>query len=286
MSQEKVIQILNDIATDLVMLEPGDLSGLGQMLNAAEELEKPGVGAGAEFILPQVSAFKNIIIFIIYDDFKDSEKSLETLSLAISKMQQALRSGGDGRGAEAAQVALSAGSVRAAAGPQASAAADEVEAVTIVEERAALKSEATEPDIKNDMPAVAEELFGGVDFSQDRDLYQGFIVESNEHLDTIEENILNLEQHPGDPEILNSIFHPFHTIKGVSGFMNLRQMNLIAHHLENLLDDARNHKFSLDGEATDLILDGVDFLKKMLAQLNLALLGNPLETMPVQAFLE
>ena len=68
--------------------------------------------------------------------------------------------------------------------------------------------------------------------------------------------------------------------------MNLKQMNIIAHHLENLLDDARNQKFHLDGDATDLILDGVDFLKKMLAQLDLALGGGALETMPVNPFLK
>jgi len=262
MSQEKIVQLLNDLAADVVMLEPGDLSSLGPLLKTVEELEKPDVSAGFEFLLPRAEQFRDAIVTIIFEEFKEPEKSIELLSTSISKMQEALRNGAD-----------SCDSVVSVAveKPEESVAAVDVE------------PESGDAEHSSDLD---EELFIGVDFSQDHDLYQGFIAESNEHLDTIEENILNLEQDPENLEILNSIFRPFHTVKGVSGFMNLSQMNVIAHHLENLLDDARNQKFYLDGDATDLILDGVDFLKKMLGQLNLALDGGELERMSVKPFIK
>ena len=268
MSQEKVVQLLNDLAADVVMLEPGDLSGLGQLLKGIEELEKPEVSAGFEYLLPRAEQLRDVIVTIIYDEFKDSEKSFELLSKSISEIQKALRDGPESC---------------AAVTPEGPAVSVIKEAVVVKESAVEIESESVAEDQSQDS---SDELFAGVDFSQDQDLYQGFIAESNEHLDTIEENILNLEQDPENLEILNAIFRPFHTIKGVSGFMNLKQMNVIAHHLENLLDDARNHKFYLDGDATDLILDGVDFLKKMLEQLAIVLGGGENETMSVTPFLK
>ncbi|MBN2808706.1 MAG: chemotaxis protein CheA [Deltaproteobacteria bacterium] len=296
MSQEKVVQVLNDLAADVVMLEPGDLAGLGQLLNGLDELEKPEVCLGLDYLHPLAEKLRDAVVGIIYDEFAESEKSILLLSSLITEMQDALRNGGTSSVAPELAPDLP----ETAFGPE----NDEttvVEAVlcatpvdeigtdmSAVESTAALAVESQEEDREENPEedlAVDEELFAGVDFSQDEDLYQGFIAESNEHLDTIEENILSLEQDPENLEILNSIFRPFHTIKGVSGFMNLKQMNVIAHHLENLLDDARNKKFYLDGAATDLILDGVDFLKQMLLQLNHAICGGQPEPMPVQSFL-
>jgi len=277
MSQEKIVQVLNDLAADVVMLEPGDLSGLGQLLNSIEELEKPDVCVGFEYLLSRAEVLRDAIVGIIYDEFKESEKSLALLSRLITEMQEALRNGAD--------------SVEVSTNSDTKPVSEELlgDLEPIAANPVAVENDEVAESVAVENITVAsedEELFAGVDFSQDEDLYQGFIAESNEHLDTIEENILNLEQDPENLEILNSIFRPFHTIKGVSGFMNLKQMNIIAHHLENLLDDARNKKFYLDGDATDLILDGVDFLKKMLEQLNIALGGGELEKMPVKPFLD
>ncbi|MEA3334137.1 MAG: chemotaxis protein CheA, partial [Pseudomonadota bacterium] len=271
MSQEKIVQLLNDLAADVVMLEPGDLSSLGPLLNSIDELEKPDVSAGFEYLLPRVEQFRDAIVTIIFEEFKEPEKSIELLSRLISEIQEVLRNGAD--------------SCDNAASVESKKSIEQVEAKNSVVVEEPVVEAGTESVDEDQSQDSDDELFVGVDFSQDQDLYQGFIAESNEHLDTIEENILNLEQDPENLEILNSIFRPFHTIKGVSGFMNLKQMNVIAHHLENLLDDARNQKFNLDGDATDLILDGVDFLKKMLEQLNFALDGGELESMPVKPFL-
>ncbi len=85
-----------------------------------------------------------------------------------------------------------------------------------------------------------------------------------EHLNTIEVNILKLEQSPEDEECINSIFRPFHTLKGISGFFNLTQINKFAHAMEFLLDDARNRKIPICREMIDFILEAVDFMKGMI----------------------
>ena len=111
-------------------------------------------------------------------------------------------------------------------------------------------------------PAVEEGMY---DASQDQDLFFGFIAESTEHIESIEVNIIALEQNPGDLDVINSVFRPFHTIKGVSGFLNLKEIHSLTHDVENLLDDARNDRLEMTPAVIDLVLDAVDLLKRMIA---------------------
>ena len=48
--------------------------------------------------------------------------------------------------------------------------------------------------------------------------------EAQEHLEGIETHLIFLEQHPDNLEAINAIFRPFHTLKGVAGFLNLAQI--------------------------------------------------------------
>ncbi|MCK9295341.1 MAG: chemotaxis protein CheA [Desulfobulbaceae bacterium] len=113
-------------------------------------------------------------------------------------------------------------------------------------------------------PAAA----GVPDFMKDSDLLSGFISEAFEHLETIELNVLELEQNPNDQEIINNIFRPFHTIKGVSGFLNLMTINRLAHATENLLDDVRNGKLAMNSGIIDIVLGVGDFLRTMIQNLS------------------
>ncbi|MEA1967034.1 MAG: chemotaxis protein CheA, partial [Thermodesulfobacteriota bacterium] len=102
----------------------------------------------------------------------------------------------------------------------------------------------------------------------DLEILMDFVSESQENLDTIEVNLIELEQDPFDIDIINNIFRPFHTIKGVSGFLSLTKINKLAHTTENLLDSARNGDFLINDTATDAILESVDTLKKLIARVN------------------
>ncbi len=91
-----------------------------------------------------------------------------------------------------------------------------------------------------------------------------FVSEALESLESIEVNLIDLEQDPSNKDIINEIFRPFHTIKGVSGFLALNKINKLAHATENLLDSARSGEFLINDTATDTILESVDMLKKMI----------------------
>lgn len=97
----------------------------------------------------------------------------------------------------------------------------------------------------------------------DMEILVDFVSEAVENLETIEVNLIDLEQDPSNIDIINDIFRPFHTIKGVSGFLSLIKINKLAHATENLLDSARSGEFVIEQNATDAILESVDMLKLM-----------------------
>jgi two-component system chemotaxis sensor kinase CheA len=103
------------------------------------------------------------------------------------------------------------------------------------------------------------------DLSQeDREILSDFVMESLESLETVEVSLMDLEQDPGDLDSINAIFRSFHTIKGVSAFLNLESINMLAHRAENLLDKARSGEIRIEATVIDVILESVDALKKLI----------------------
>ncbi|HRF90669.1 MAG TPA: chemotaxis protein CheA, partial [Desulfobacter postgatei] len=98
----------------------------------------------------------------------------------------------------------------------------------------------------------------------DMEILTDFISEAQENLDTIEVSLIELEHDPVNTDIINDIFRPFHTIKGVAGFLSLTKINKLAHATENLLDSARSGDFIISHTVTDIILASVDTLKALL----------------------
>ena len=53
----------------------------------------------------------------------------------------------------------------------------------------------------------------------DEEILQDFLVEAGEILEKLSEQLVDLEQHPDDSDLLNAIFRGFHTVKGGAGFL-------------------------------------------------------------------
>ena len=90
---------------------------------------------------------------------------------------------------------------------------------------------------------------------------KGFVEEANEHIEAIESAVLEVERAPADAEKINDLFRPFHTIKGMAGFLNLRDVNCLTHEVETLLDQGRKGGRRITSGLIDLIFDVVDVLK-------------------------
>ena len=111
--------------------------------------------------------------------------------------------------------------------------------------------------------------------AQDPDLLRDFILESREHLSSIEAQALVLERNPLDSDVLNAVFRSFHSIKGLAGFLELFEVQKLAHEVETLLDAARNGELVLSEQAIDVVLASADYLRGWLAHLDAVLAGTP-----------
>ncbi len=90
-----------------------------------------------------------------------------------------------------------------------------------------------------------------------------FIDESKEHLQTCNEQLLELEKNPGDLSIINEIFRSAHTLKGMSATMGYEDLANLTHKMENVLDAMRNNKISVIAESLDVVFEAVDHLEAM-----------------------
>lgn len=111
--------------------------------------------------------------------------------------------------------------------------------------------------------------------AQDRELMSDFIMESRDHLSSIETQVLKLERDPCDAEALHSVFRGFHTIKGLAGFLELGEIQKLAHEVEALLDRARNSELTVTSQVIDVVLESADHLRRWLAHLEASLEGRP-----------
>lgn len=124
-----------------------------------------------------------------------------------------------------------------------------------------------------------------LDLENDREVLSEFVQESREHLQNIEAGALLLEENPGSPDTLNSIFRAFHTFKGASGFLRLTPMNKLAHELESLLDLARQQRIDINFDVVEIILNGGDTLKRFVDAIALQLTGaSPLAPILIPTF--
>ena len=113
----------------------------------------------------------------------------------------------------------------------------------------------------------------------DPSFYEDFLVEAGEHFELIEQNFLTLEETPGDLEILNGIFRSVHTIKGASGFLGLAKVQALAHIGENVLDDLRKGRMTVNPEVMELLFETEDVLKVLVNDvgINLRKQGAPVD---------
>ena len=77
---------------------------------------------------------------------------------------------------------------------------------------------------------------------EDNSIYRDlFFEESDTHLESLNEDVLQLEQTPDDMELLNAIFRSAHTLKGMAATMGYNSMAKLTHRMENVFEIGRAH---------------------------------------------
>ncbi|MEO7719334.1 MAG: chemotaxis protein CheA [Capsulimonas sp.] len=90
-----------------------------------------------------------------------------------------------------------------------------------------------------------------------------FLDEGREQLDLLEANILKMERGDHSLEMLQMLFRAAHTLKGSSRAMGFLAIGDLTHEMENILDDLRNDKLSVDTNIVNALLDCLDALTSL-----------------------
>jgi two-component system chemotaxis sensor kinase CheA len=96
------------------------------------------------------------------------------------------------------------------------------------------------------------------------EILHDFLVETSEILETVDQQLIELEQNPEDLEILNGIFRGVHTIKGASGFLGLKQLVDVAHKAEEVLNKYRQGTLKVTPTGMDALLAASDMLSVLM----------------------
>ena len=97
----------------------------------------------------------------------------------------------------------------------------------------------------------------------EQEFWGDFVLEAFEHLEDIETNVITLEQNPEDMEIIHTMFRAFHTIKGLSGFVEHTLIQEIAHKTETMMDLCRKQELKVSKDVVDSILGSADYIKHL-----------------------
>lgn len=89
-----------------------------------------------------------------------------------------------------------------------------------------------------------------------------FIEESREHLQHLNESLLELEKKPNNIDLVNEVFRAAHTLKGMAATMGYKRMQKVTHDMENLLSEIRNGKIKVNPNLLDLLFQCLDALEQ------------------------
>lgn len=87
-----------------------------------------------------------------------------------------------------------------------------------------------------------------------------FVEESKEHLQNMNDVLLELEKNPNNHDLINEIFRVAHTLKGMSGTMGFTNMANLTHDMENILQAIRNNEIEIADETIDILFECFDAL--------------------------
>ena len=99
------------------------------------------------------------------------------------------------------------------------------------------------------------------EYDIDPEILAEFIDESMEGLAPLDSLFIELEKHPEDLELVNTILRPIHSIKGSSAFIGLLKIKALAHKMEDVLDKIRQKKMKASLETIRVLLPGMDMLR-------------------------
>ncbi|MBB6216498.1 two-component system chemotaxis sensor kinase CheA [Anaerosolibacter carboniphilus] len=94
-----------------------------------------------------------------------------------------------------------------------------------------------------------------------------FIEESKEHLQNMNQSLLELENDNNELGLLNEIFRVAHTLKGMSGTMGFSKVASLTHEMENVLQSLRSNELKISGGIIDVLFECLDTLEGYISEI-------------------
>ncbi|MCX4351802.1 MAG: chemotaxis protein CheA [Lachnospiraceae bacterium] len=94
-----------------------------------------------------------------------------------------------------------------------------------------------------------------------------FLDETREHLESLNAQILKLEQEPEDADTINEIFRAAHSLKGMAGTMGYKRMQALTHDMENVFSEIRNGTMKVNSNLVDTLFQCLDALEEYTANI-------------------
>jgi two-component system chemotaxis sensor kinase CheA len=91
-----------------------------------------------------------------------------------------------------------------------------------------------------------------------------FIDESGEHLQSLSDCGMALENEPNNKNTINEMFRAAHSLKGMAGTMGFKRMQRLTHDMENVFQEIREDKICVDSSMIDLVFKCLDALEQYL----------------------
>jgi len=256
-TMRQLSELTEQLATAVVTVDAEDLVGLAalheQFKNLREQAAQLESAPDTQRIVPLATQASQLVERLVLREIDDAAQCLRDIGEAVVQLQTMIS------GAPATATTAAVPAADPAAQPT-------TPAASVTPAAPSESSSAPAPQTSNASPDQESPLS-----AEDAAMAGEFIIEARGHIDTAEAELIKLEEQPDNPDSLSAIFRAFHTIKGVAGFLNLKQIGSLAHAAENLLDLARRGELKLTGAATDLVLEAIDLMKVLIADLEQAI---------------
>jgi len=102
---------------------------------------------------------------------------------------------------------------------------------------------------------------------EDQELLEGFLTETTELLEKMDDDLIALEKAPDNMELMNSIFRSIHTVKGASSFLGFELLVTITHKTEDVLNRLRKGELQVSPGIMDVILEAADHVKLLVSDI-------------------
>src|SRR5215469_2667786 len=96
------------------------------------------------------------------------------------------------------------------------------------------------------------------------ELLKDFFAEAQMQVDTLEQNILVLENDGSNKDAIDEIFRAAHTLKGGSATVEMMELSKFTHLVEDVLDAIRSDQIAVNEDVVDTLLSAIDVIKLML----------------------